>query len=501
MFTMPEVRRALRYFLPVAVGLLGAWVGMLAWGRSTVDVGPFHVQLASSFGPGQTRIALPPFGQLVAGTHDAPLRLTATLQEVDVTALTDRLRDSSLDDLVDQVQRDGAHRALPFGLRLLGVSMAGALGLSLLVFRTRWRPVVAAVATALVVVAGSEVAAWQTFQPSAFLTPTFSGSLALAPKLIGPAQTALGRIDDFRHDLQQVVSGAIRVYTSIQEDPITNGEEIRVLHISDIHLSPLGISFAQKLAKAFDVDFVIDTGDLTSFGTPIEAWTTSAIPGFDRPYVFVRGNHDSMSLQEDVAREPGALVLDGATHRVDGLTVYGLGDPVFTPNKLTALDDARFASTVRSVGPRILSDVTSGAQPPDIVAVHDDRMAEAVAGYVPLVISGHFHQSSARVIDGTLFLRVGSTGGAGANVYTQAGGVPLSAEILYFSKTDPPKLVAWDVIEQSPVTGNLTVRRHLVSREFGDLQPSPSPTSSPIPSPSEAPTESPSPVPTLSSTS
>ena len=126
-------------------------------------------------------------------------------------------------------------------------------------------------------------------------------------------------------------------------------------------------------------------------------------------------------------------------------------------------------------------------------------MAEAVAGHVPVVISGHFHQSSARVVDGTLFLRVGSTGGAGANVYTQAGGVPLSAEILYFSKTDPPKLVAYDVIEQSPVTGSLTIRRHLVIREFGDLQPSPVPSASPSPSPTpsaEIPTQSQTPEPT-----
>src|SRR5439155_2410533 len=128
---------------------------------------------------------------------------------------------------------------------------------------------------------------------------------------------------------------------------------------------------------------------------------------------------------EDLARIPGVVVLDGQVRRVDGLTVYGLGDPVFTPNKEAAGDDEQIAQRVRSVGPRILDSVTHMRAPPDIVAVHDDRMAEAVAGYVPLVISGHFHVPSARVIDGTLYLRIGSTGGAGANVFTQVGGVPL----------------------------------------------------------------------------
>src|SRR5206468_7566303 len=131
---------------------------------------------------------------------------------------------------------------------------------------------------------------------------------------------------------------------------------------------------------------------------------------------------------------------------VKGLSIYGRGDPVFTPNKLTAVDDAELAEQVRAAGPGIKFDVTRADRPPDIVAVHDDRMAEAVAGYVPLVVSGHFHKPSARVVDGTLYLRVGSTGGAGANVFTQVGGVPLSAEVLYFSREPPHALVASDLI-------------------------------------------------------
>jgi hypothetical protein len=101
-----------------------------------------------------------------------------------------------------------------------------------------------------------------------------------------------------------------------------------------------------------------------------------------------------------------------------------------------------------------------------VVAVHDDRMAESVAGRVPLVISGHFHKPSARVVDGTLFLRVGTTGGSGFTVFTRTGGTPLSAEILYFKPAAPASLVAYDEVTQSPETGDLTVKRHLVAEEF-----------------------------------
>src|SRR5439155_10422937 len=109
----------------------------------------------------------------------------------------------------------------------------------------------------------------------------------------------------------------------------------------------------------------------------------------------------------------------------------------------------------------------------------DDRMAEVLAGRVPLVMSGHFHAPSARADHGTVFLRAGSTGGAGATVFTQVGGVPLSAEILYFTRSDPPRLIGHDLIEQSPESGSLTVKRYLIEEEFGTLVPSPPATVTP----------------------
>jgi hypothetical protein len=137
-----------------------------------------------------------------------------------------------------------------------------------------------------------------------------------------------------------------------------------------------------------------------------------------------------------------------------------------------------------------VQDVTAPPRPPDIVAVHDDRMAENAAGSVPLIAGGHFHENSATVRDGTLFLRVATTGGAGPTGGFQANGqqVPLSAEILYFRPAagdESPELVAWDVIQQDTGSGDLTVARHVVTSEFGELSPSPAAT--PSASPAAAP--------------
>jgi hypothetical protein len=96
-----------------------------------------------------------------------------------------------------------------------------------------------------------------------------------------------------------------------------------------------------------------------------------------------------------------------------------------------------------------------------------------VAGYVPLVISGHFHENRVTVADGTLFLRVGTTGGSGAGIFRGLD-IPLSAEVLYFDRTTQ-RLLAYDLIEEDIQTGALTVHRHVISEEFGALEPSPSP--------------------------
>jgi predicted MPP superfamily phosphohydrolase len=481
-----HLRRSAGLAATVVVGLAGAWAGMSALGRHSVALGPFRVQVSSGFGRGVTDISLPPLGRLSADTHVAPLRFTASLQDVEVGELADTVSSRGIDHLVDQVQAEASQEVRPYALRLLAAAVTGSLALGLLVFRTRWRSIAVAALASLVTVGGSEAVAWQTYRPAAFLSPTFSGSLSLAPELIGPARTAIDRIDEVRAELSRVLAGATRVYASINAGPLGLGNEIRVLHVSDLHLSPLGAGFTRQVAQAFDVEFIVDTGDLTSFGTPAEQIFLSEIASIHLPYVFVRGNHDSMAIEDALRRIPGVVVLDGVTRGVGGLNIYGRGHPVFTPDRIAALDDEEIADALAEEGVQVAADVSAG-EPPALVAVHDDRMAEQAAGLVPLILSGHFHEPSARVINGTLFLRVGSTGGAGANVFTQEGGVSLSAEILYFDRAGEHQLVAYDLIEQSPESGSLVVQRHLVAAEFGPLEPSPSPSPTLSPTPTGSP--------------
>jgi predicted phosphodiesterase len=490
----PEVRRILRIALPVAIGIVGSWVGMALWGSTTSEMGPFQVRISAQFGPGATDIVLPPLGQLIAHTHEAPLRIRATLLDVRINELTDALTNGGVSALADRVAM-AADRAVRFlAMRILLVGVATALALATLAFRRDRRSIGIAALSAVVAIGGTEVVAIATFDSDAFRAPTYSGSLALAARVIPPVRT-VERIDAYQEQLARVIDGAIGAYTSIQTNEIGGEGEIRVLHIGDIHLSPLGFDFARQIASGFDVDFVVDTGDTTSWGTEPEDFVIQDIASFGRPYVWVRGNHDSRRLQVELSRIDNVHVLDGDTVLLHGLRIYGLGDPI-PPSITRQVPDDVFEARIRAQGDRVLSDLAS-LPPVDVIAVHDDRMAEAAAGRVPLVLSGHFHQEQVRVIDGTLFLRVGTTGGSALTTFEPDVRIPLTAEVLYFAPGSPPNLIAYDVIEQSVKTGSLTVTRHTISDEYGELTPSPVPTTAStttpatgIPTPTRTPSAS-----------
>ncbi len=70
-------------------------------------------------------------------------------------------------------------------------------------------------------------------------------------------------------------------------------DDVSILHVSDIHLNPLGVEIVRQLATQFQVDAVLDTGDLTSFGSPVEARIGDLIAGIPVPYYLAPGNHDS----------------------------------------------------------------------------------------------------------------------------------------------------------------------------------------------------------------
>jgi predicted MPP superfamily phosphohydrolase len=226
-----------------------------------------------------------------------------------------------------------------------------------------------------------------------------------------------------------------------EPDPTT----IRVLHVSDIHLNPVAWSVIRQVAKQFQIQFVIDTGDLTDHGSSAEEKFANDISKLKIPYVFIRGNHDSAGTERAVRREKNAVVLDNQVKDVGGLRIFGIGDPRFTPDKTTRGDDVD-AREMLGIGQGAAAQLTASHQAPDVVLVHDPAEGQAFDGTAPLVLSGHMHQRSTRMLpSGTRLFVQGSTGGAGMRGLEHEQPTPIEMSVLYFNRTSH-RLQGWDDI-------------------------------------------------------
>ena len=249
--------------------------------------------------------------------------------------------------------------------------------------------------------------------------------------------------------------------TSLTEGLAAGPGDRRVLHISDIHLNPVGLEVTRELAETFAVDAIVDSGDLTTFGTPIEARFGELLEDLPVPYVLVGGNHDSEGNRAAMGDVEGVTVLDGDVTDVVGFDVLGVGHPSFTAsNELTEdeieADLADQADETRRLVRR---------ERPDILLVHDPLQAAAVMGDVPLVLAGHVHRRSFTEVDGTILLTVGSTGATGLGSFAIDSDLAYEAEVLYF---DEDGLVAVDNIALRGTSGDFRVDRKLVDRVDDD---------------------------------
>ncbi|WP_236050402.1 metallophosphoesterase family protein [Nonomuraea cypriaca] len=469
------------------VAAAGAWLGIILSGTVRAQVGP--VETGMSLRPawnGQTVVDASPLGTLTFRTHDAPLRLRIALENIDQERaralledprLTDRLPGVIESDLIDGV------RALV--IRSLLCAGAGALIAVLMVFR-RPRVALLGLLAASVALAGTGVLAVATFRPNSLVEPRYSGLVAAAPSLVGSAESIVTRFESYRSQLTKLVTNVSKLYDTVSTLPLYDADpnSIRVLHVSDIHINPIAWNVIRSLKDQFAVDLIVDTGDISDHGTKAENKFVDEIGRLDVPYVYVRGNHDSMTTQRAVERQKNAIVLDDKTRSVAGLTIYGLGDPRFTPDKSVAVnsDSATLAEFARA---RL-----GHVDKPDLIAVHDPDVGKGFSGAAAMILAGHTHDRKTTMLPtGTRMLVQGSTGGAGLRALEHAQPTPVQASVLYFDK-ETKRLRAWDDITLGGLgEQSVYIQRHVEPNPQRMI--SPEPTNAPSPTGSVSGTASP----------
>jgi predicted MPP superfamily phosphohydrolase len=450
--TGPRARRLAALALVAGVG------GSIGWALApdaTTEVGPLTVRVGVSLlGEHPAEIDLPPVGEVGFDSHRGPVGLEASVESVDVAAAEDLLGSpTALTDLAGTAPdavRGAVLRALAWtgGCTLAGAGLAAGT-----VFRSRRRGLqgVAAAGAPLLVCAA---VAGATFEPSALDEPRFTGLLSRAPYLAGEGRSVVDRLESYRSGVADMVRSVTTLYTAADELPVIDDDEVTtVLHISDIHLSPQGYDLAQQLVEQFGVDVVVDTGDVTTWGTAAESATLNRIGRLGVPYVFVRGNHDSVITANAVAAQ-GASVLEGEAVTVGGLTFAGIGDARFSPDSGELDIDAarRSAGETAADLAAVIGSTNRSGEDVDVALIHDPSRLDPLLGEVPLVLSGHYHSRTVRLDgSGTRVMVQGSTGGAGISAgaldrLAEGEPLPLQASLLYFGTTGDQagRLVAWD---------------------------------------------------------
>ncbi|MGY1651193.1 metallophosphoesterase family protein [Geodermatophilus sp. SYSU D01119] len=437
-------RTAGRWLLRVAVAAAGALLGILLLGRIDAPIGPFDASLALTPTGGGATVEVPPLGSLEVDAYDGPLGLDLQLRRVDETRIQALVSDPArLDSLVDRVSADlqAAVTRLAWTTALAGVGGA-ALG-SLVVYR-RWREPLVAAGASVVLLAGTAGLGAATWRPEALSQPTYTGLLVNATSLIGSAEDIVARFTAYRASLEDLVANVGTLYSTLSALPAPGGsaDTVALLHVSDIHLNPAGFDLVAQVAEQFDVDAVLDTGDITDWGSEPENQLIGSIGRLGVPYVYVRGNHDSAITAGLVAAQPNATVLDDSATTVAGLTVIGARDPRFTPDK----DATGDTESLEQTGEDLAELAGEQDPPPAIAMVHDPQQAPPLDGVVPVVLAGHTHEREVETLEeGTLLMVQGSTGGAGLRGLQGESPTPLTCTVLYL---DPGTgaLVAYDDI-------------------------------------------------------
>ena len=468
----------------VIVAMVGTWGGLFAGARTTKAIGPFETRMDVHLAVrGQTVVNVPPLGSLYMKTHHGPLQVDMEvwrLRAQDIKALL--TGPQSLTNLEDRLVNDLRSAVVGLALRTALAAIVGGFVLGLLVFR-RLRRAVLVGAVSLGLVAASAAVAGFTWNPSAVLEPRYTGLLVSAPSVVGSAGDIVSRFQSYRAELAKLATNVSRLYDATSTLPTyaPDTTTVRVLSVADIHDNPAAFTIMHSLVQQFSVNMIIDAGDLTDHGSQPENAVAGQIGTFDIPYVYVRGNHDSVDTEAAVAHQRNAVVLSGSVATVDGMRLIGAADPRFTPDLSVKVPREE---AVKAMGTQLAAAARAGGSPPDIAVVHDPAAASPLAGAVPLVLAGHTHRRATGLLaEGTRLLVQGSTGGAGLRALETNPPTPIECSVLYFDRTTNA-LQAWDDI----TLGGLGSSSAMIERHLASAVKTPEPAVTPATTATETPT-------------
>jgi len=456
-----------RVFLIIAIlltAVTGSFLSVYLLGTAAYDVE--GLSLSMSIKPawhGETVIHLAPLGTISASTHDAPLVFHIQLRYIG-TDLAEKILSPEGDSasFLTDLQKHLPRHLHGFAWQQLGVAFSGALVLVLALWRPGFKHAILASLFGSLVFALVLGYGIRTYDIQAFREPNYTGVISLATEIIPEPDELLARLDEIENQTHLFVGNIRQLFSSVSSlsilsDPEQEDGIVKVLLISDLQSNPVGVEFIKALARNFRVNLVVDAGDLTDFGSPLETHLAEGLGEINLPYVFSPGNHDSMDTVEFIRGMKNSVILDGQVVSVSGLNILGNADPLSAGMEVSA-DRSQWNKLLDQQAQELLDKPID--QGVDLVVVHNPRVAKQLAAVYPLIVTGHTHQQSIEFVDDAVILNPGSSGAAGARgLYTDQV-VPYSAIILYICPGQGP--TAADTIKYDPLSDRFYIERKML---------------------------------------
>lgn len=458
--------RGWRVILPLVVVITFAFLFTLL-AEVSGEEGPFVFTFDFNWGwPGETRLVIPLLGEVKAYTHHWPVVFSLTVDRIDAALLQHELTAHThpshyLQELLPRLQR-------LFYLFLFKLLFVGAVagGIVALLFGRRelrflWRAMAAGFLMILLVLGGVAL----DYNEEAFKTPRYEGVMEFAPWVLGLIDQGLTYLPELSEKLSLVAGNMNRLVTQMDLlTPLARADgEVKILHVSDIHNNPAAFEFIERIIEGFSVDLIIDTGDLTDYGTILETRLAGKIRTLDVPYLFVPGNHDSPEVINGLEKLPNIIVLRKGIYDFSGLTILGWEDPAArAPATLLPKED-----DLRKEAELLAEFCTTISEEVDVLAVHNIKLAEGLTGQIPVVLHGHNHRAAVQEAENTVFVNAGTSGAAGLRGLENEA-LPYSVALLRFDRRketgEEPEfcLSAVDLIRVYSLSGKFILERKVI---------------------------------------
>jgi predicted phosphodiesterase len=420
------------WFSIVLLALIGTLFFISFFGQMNFNFEALEFKVSIQiFDHGFTDFKIPPIGTVRAKTHIAPLKLSISLENIDIKVLQSLLENNpNKEQILDKLEARIYKVSKIYLLRLLVLALLGGVAGSLLYERKKIKPLLCGLLVGAIIYVILIMGTFATYDVKGFQNPEYYGALEAAPWMIGLAEQAFVKLDTLSEQLEIMAQNFYLLFEKVNSLEALSSVEgtIKVLHVSDYHNNTAALKFVSQVVRSFNVDFVIDTGDFTDFATPIEAQLLEYINDISVPYIFIAGNHDSPAIMEKLKQFPQVQVISEGIINVKGLNILGLHDAASLTNSIVP-------PNIEMVGiyrDKLLKIWEESFNSIHILAVHNFRIGEVLVGKVPLILHGHDHEFKIYTKDSTLIVDAGTTGAAGIRGLQATKEIPYTVALLHF---------------------------------------------------------------------